>query len=406
MANAQKWSWATRLTVLAVTAATTVSIIYLPQALLTALAADLAVEPAAAGIVATSVQAGYAVGIFLLVPLADRVQPRRQVTIQSALLASTLAVTAALPEIVGVTLGFLTLGFVATIAQIIIPAASRLAPEGKKGAAMGTLAGALLIGIFGGRIIASLLVQTIGWRWVILAFAALVLTVLPFLRAALPTELELGAADVKYRHLVAATLRLGRRSPELIQSALMQFFVFATFNGMWTVMVLHLTGPQFGWSVLSAGLFGALGLAAGIATPFSGRLIDRFGSLLVCLASMFILLLGVLSVIVDSSSAVLFGVSMFVITWANQTILSSNQTRILSANPGQPAQANTIFMFAVFLGGSAGAFIGPIAFSAGGMPLVGIQACAFVLIALLIWFAAAMHQKRTTPNPHRERITA
>jgi predicted MFS family arabinose efflux permease len=119
-----------------------------------------------------------------------------------------------------------------------------------------------------------------------------------------------------------------------------------------------------------------------------------------------VLLLGVLSVIIDPSSAVLFGASMFVITWANQTVLSANQARTLAANPVQSAQANTVFMFAVFLGGSAGAFTGTVAFSAGGMPLVGVQAGAFVLIALVIWFASATHQKRTTPNPGKKRITA
>lgn len=406
MGNAREWSWAAKLIVLAVAAATAVSVIYLPQAMLTVLAARFGVAPAAAGVIATSVQAGYAIGIFLLVPLADRVQPRRQVTIQSVLLAAALAVTAVLPEIVGVTLGFLAVGLVANIAQILIPAASRLAPKGKEGAALATVAGALLIGIFGGRIIASLLVQTIGWRWVVLSFAVLVLAVLPFLRTALATELELHAAGGKYRHLLASTLQLSRRSPELIQSALMQFFVFATFNSLWTVTVLHLTGPGFGWSVLSAGLFGAVGLAAGIATPFSGRFVDRFGPLPVGLVFLLVLLLGVLSVIIDPSSAVLFGASMFVITWANQTILSANQARTLAANPVQSAQANTVFMFAVFLGGSAGAFTGTVAFSAGGMPLVGVQAGAFVLIALVIWFASATHQKRTTPNPGKKGITA
>lgn len=405
MGNAREWSWAARLTVFAIAAATAVSVIYLPQAMLTVLAAGFGLAPAAAGVIATSVQAGYAIGIFLLVPLADRVQPRRQVTIQSVLLAAALAVTAVLPEIVGVTLGFLAVGLVANIAQILIPAASRLAPKGKEGAALATVAGALLIGIFGGRIIASLLVQTIGWRWVVVSFAALVLAVLPFLRTALATELELHAGG-KYRHLLASTLQLSRRSPELIQSALMQFFVFATFNSLWTVSVLHLTGPDFGWSVLSAGLFGAVGLAAGIATPFSGRFVDRFGPLPVGLVFLLVLLLGVLSVIIDLSSAVLFGASMFVITWANQTVLSANQTRTLAANPGQSAQANTVFMFAVFLGGSTGALMGPIAFSAGGMPLVGVQAGVCVLIALVIWLASAMHQKRITPNPGKERTTA
>jgi len=159
--------WTRRLLVLSITAAVAVSVIYLPQSLLTNLAANLGVPTSLASVVATTVQVGYALGILLLVPLADRVHPRRQVTVQSIILAAALIASALMPEVVSVAIGFLIVGLVANIAQVIIPAAGRLSPASRKGATTGTLVGALLIGIFGGRIVASLLVGAIGWRWVI-----------------------------------------------------------------------------------------------------------------------------------------------------------------------------------------------------------------------------------------------
>jgi predicted MFS family arabinose efflux permease len=80
--------WHRTLAVLAVTASLAVSVIYLPQAMLTEMAVGLAVTPGAAGVIATAVQAGYAIGIFLFVPLADRVHPRRHITVQTIALAA------------------------------------------------------------------------------------------------------------------------------------------------------------------------------------------------------------------------------------------------------------------------------------------------------------------------------
>ena len=77
-------TWTIRLLILAASASIAVSIIYLPQALLTAMAASFGISPLVTGAVATTVQIGYAIGIFLFVPLADRVHPRRHITIQSA----------------------------------------------------------------------------------------------------------------------------------------------------------------------------------------------------------------------------------------------------------------------------------------------------------------------------------
>jgi predicted MFS family arabinose efflux permease len=388
-------AWSARLLALSLAASIAVSIIYLPQSLITNLAGSLGVSPGVASIVATTVQAGYAVGIVLFVPLADRLHPKRQVTIQSLILASALVVAAAMPEIVSVAIAFLAVGLVANIAQVIIPAANRLSPEARRGSTTGTLVGAILVGIFGGRIIASLFVQAIGWRFVILIFSALVLAVLPFVRRALDADFPLPPGRRSYLRLLGATFGL-IRSPSVVQSAVIQFFAFATFNSLWTVMVLQLTGPDFGWSVLAAGLFGLVGLTAGIVTPIGGRFVDRFGPLPVAGVFLGMLFVATLAVVVDAAAIVPFGLSMFVVTWANQSIQSANQSRVLVTNLGRAAQANTLFMFCVFFGGSVGAFLGPIAFAAGGMPLVAIQGASFTLVAGAAWLYALSRERRAS----------
>jgi predicted MFS family arabinose efflux permease len=287
--------------------------------------------------------------------------------------------------VLSLAVGFAVVGLVANIAQVIIPAASRLAPPERRGTTTATIVGSLSVGIFGGRIVASLAVDALGWRWVVVGFAALLLATVPFTRRALEAELDRPAGPLRYGQLLRSTLGLVRRSPELAQSGLMQFFVFATFNSVWTVMVLHLTGPTFGWSVRAAGLFGLVGLAAALLTPLAGRLVDRFGTLPVAGGALVLMLLAMATVVVDSSTLAAFAASMFVVTAAGQAHQSAHQNRILAANPGSAAQANTVFMFFVFLGGSAGAFLGPAAYAQGGMPRVAQLCCLLVLLALGAW---------------------
>jgi predicted MFS family arabinose efflux permease len=393
--------WAPRLLALAVGAAVAVSVIYLPQSLLTDVAADLGVSPDRASWVATAVQAGYALGILLLVPLADRVRPQRQVTVQSLLLAAALAGSALLPGVGAVAAGFAVVGLVANIAQVIIPAAGRLAPPDRRGATTATIIGALSVGIFGGRIVSSLAVEEVGWRAVTIAFALLVLGTVPFTRRALRSPLVPTAQGATYPELLRSTLGLLRASPTLWQSALMQFFVFATFNSAWTVMVLHLTSEPFGWSVRAAGLFGLVGLAAGLTTPLAGRLVDRFGTLRVAGGALAVLLLAMVGVSVEPTHLVPFALAMFAATAACQLHASAQQSRILAVDPDRAAQANTVFMFFVFLGGSAGAFLGPLAYFAGGMTRVGLMSCGLVLLALVAW-AVTWHlrpSERTQAGP-------
>jgi predicted MFS family arabinose efflux permease len=387
--------WTSRLLVFSITAAIAVSVIYLPQSMLTDMATNLGVAPGIASIVATTVQVGYALGILLLVPLADRTHPRKQITVQSIVLAAALVVSAVLPEVVSVAVGFLVVGLVANIAQILIPAATRMAPPDRRAGTTSTLVGVLLIGIFGGRIVSSLLVEAIGWRWVIVLFAAMVLAILPFLRRALDAELPMDGAPTRYGRLLLSTIGLLRRGPELVQAAFVQFFVFAIFNATWTVMVLYLTRAPFDWSILAAGLFGVVGLIAGFVTPLTGRFVARIGALPVSGIFIALLLVSTFAMIVDSANLVLFAITMFLATWANQSIMSANQMRVLAANPGRSAQANTLFMFFVFLGGSVGAFLGPIAFAAGGMPRVALLGALFVVIAAIGWILTGLWARRS-----------
>ncbi|MCX5151706.1 MFS transporter, partial [Streptomyces sp. NBC_00320] len=62
--------------ILSVTCAVAVGNLYFPQAIVPLIAAGLHTTPDAASMVVTATQVGYTAGIFLLVPLADRLAYR------------------------------------------------------------------------------------------------------------------------------------------------------------------------------------------------------------------------------------------------------------------------------------------------------------------------------------------
>jgi predicted MFS family arabinose efflux permease len=386
-------SWRLHLLSLATGSALGVSVIYLPQALLADMAADLRVSTAQAGSIPTAVQLGYAVGIFLLVPLADRIAPRRQVTVQILLMVVALIATALMPGAMTVAVGFAAVGLVANIAQVIISASGKLAPPGEVGQTVATIVGSLTVGIFGGRIAAGLLVSVLGWRWVLVVFAGVLLAVLPVLRRALalaPPPVEV----TPYGRLLLATLNSARRSRATGESVLMQFFVFAAFNALWSVMVLHLTGTGHGWSSRSAGLFGLLGLAAGLVAPVVYRRLGGMQPLSIAGVFLVVFLVATISIAFDADLIAAFAVSVFLFTAANQFIQTAAQRRVLIDNAEHPAPANALFMVGAFFGGAVGSATGVATFTSGGMTLVGWLGAALLICAGLVWASAAVRRRR------------
>ena len=378
--------WAVTLPVLALAVAAAVSVVYLPQPLLTDLARSLGASTSSAGLVATAVQLGYAAGIFLLVPLADRLQPRRQIPVQLVLLALALAGTATLHGVAGVAAGFAAVGLVANVPQLIISIAGRLAPPERRGTTTTVLVSALTTGIFGGRVVAGLLGGPLGWRGVAWVFAGVVLLVAPLVRTVLPAHVDPVHRHAYGRMLVGTVRRLGTSRP-LAAAATMQLLTFAVFNAVWASVVLQLTGNRFDWSVTRAGLFGLVGVAAAVLPLVTARRLAAWPAARTSGLGVALLVVATAVIAAGNGRVWVFGVSVFALTWAVQILQASNQHRAIAANPDGAAQANTAFMVCVFLGGSLGATLGPIAFQHGGMTRVAELGLAFLAALVVTWLA-------------------
>ena len=118
-------------------------------------------------------------GIVLLVSLGDRFAARSQVTAQ--LVATSLA-------LIGASLASqywfyvvmcFAAGATATIGQILVAAALRLAPPAARARTAAVLLGSFIVGLFTVRTALGALAESIGWRGAVALSAALILALVP-----------------------------------------------------------------------------------------------------------------------------------------------------------------------------------------------------------------------------------
>jgi predicted MFS family arabinose efflux permease len=246
--------------------------LYLPQPLVGQISTSLGLSPAAAGLVNTLILAGYAAGLFLLVPLCDLVENRRLILATLAINAAALAV-AACPI---APAGFLAISFVVGLTtcsiQMLVPLAAAMTVEQQRGRVIGNIMGGLLLGGMLSRPLASLMAQRFGWRaaYVLLAAAIALLGILLAFR--LPRRQPVKSA--RYRVLVGSLATLWREEPILRRRALSAASSFAAFSAFWSLVALPLVGPPFGFGAVGIAVFALASVSGAISAPIAGRLGD------------------------------------------------------------------------------------------------------------------------------------
>ena len=358
--------------------------VYFPQAIGPLVASGLGISPDAATTVVTATQFGYAAGIYLLVPLGDRLRPRRLLftllTVTGAGLLAASTAQALMPLVAASVL----VGTATVIAPLAGPLAAGLVPAERQGVVGGTLLSGCLAGMLLSRALGGALGDWLGWRAPYVVAAVLSLTVAALLARMLPSPAPSTAAP--YPALLAAPLRLLRTEPELRCSCLYQAMVFAGFSAVWTGVALLLTGPVYGLDAKAAGLLALVNAATMVCTPVAGRLVDRHGPdrvTLVCLlivgAAAPVLALGGLGGVPGLSALV---VGTLLLDVGMQSGQVANLVRIYGLGADARARLSTAYMTCVYLGGTAGSWLGARAY--GGFGWLGVCALVAALTAVAL----------------------
>ena len=342
--------------------------IYFPQAISPLIAGGLKVGESSAALVTTCSQFGYAAGIFLLVPLGDRLRHRRLVTTLLVLTTVSLILAGTATALSALAVASTLIGATTVVPQILIPMAAGLATPERRGEVTGTLLSGLIGGILLARTFSGTLGQWLGWRapYLLAAGAALVLAaaMTAFVPATTPSTAD------RYPALLAAPVRLLRAEPLLRRSCQYQVLVFAAFSAAWTAIALHVTGPKYHLGTPAVGVLALVGAGSMFATPRAGRATDRLGPdavnlrcLIGVLVSAAVLVLGAVGGVVGLAG---LAVGMLALDVAMQSGQVANQARIFAVRPQERARLNTAYMTCAFLGGSFGSWLGVRAYSAFG----------------------------------------
>jgi predicted MFS family arabinose efflux permease len=245
--------------------------IYYAQPLIALIGPDIALSPRGMSLIVSLTQAGYALGLVALVPLADLFETRRLVLTTVMVSLPALLLAAAARSGTAMLIASLLIGLTSVSVQMLVPVAARLTPAHKRGQVVGTVMSGLLLGILLSRPAAALIAGWFGWRAVFVVSCVVTAAMAAGLRLALP--LCPPESRLSYGALLASMLTLPLRLPMLRVRMLIQAVSFFGISVFWTQAPVYLH-TAFGFSSFGISGFALAGAAGALVAPLAGRLAD------------------------------------------------------------------------------------------------------------------------------------
>ena len=361
--------------------------LYYNQPLLAIVAQSFQTSEHSVGLIPMLTQIGYAIGIFLLVPLGDLVERRRLILTMLVATAFALGVAAVSPNFTWLVGASLAIGMTTIVSQLIVPFAANLASPQTRGKVVGMVMSGLLIGILLARTVSGFVGANFGWRSMYWIASVLMILLALALSKLLPKSQP--TLRVPYLKLMQSLFELIRQ-PVLQEASLAGAMSFAAFSAFWSTLVFLLAQPPYHYGSEVAGLFGLVGVVGAAAAPLVGKLADRRSPKLTVALGLTITTISFLVFWWQGHQLVglIFGVIL--LDLGVQTTMVSNQARIYSLPPEAHSRLNALYIMFYFLGGALGSFLGAYGWSRWQWNGV----CAVSLLMLAIAFTTFFKRSR------------
>lgn len=359
--------------------------VYYAQPLLDSLAADFHISQAAVGGVVTATQLGSALALLLLIPLGDRLDRRRLMLGQALALVAALACVALAGSSAILLAGMLAVGMLGTaMTQGLIAYAATIAAPGERGHVVGAAQGGVVIGLLLARVMAGLVADLGGWRWVYGLSAGLMLALAALLWAALPRQ-PAPACPLPYGQLLLSMLKLLRRQRALQVRGLLAMLMFAAFSVFWSALALPLSAAPYSLSHSTIGAFGLVGVAGALAAARAGHWADRGLGQRTSLGALLLLLAAWPVFGLSSHSLGFMVLGTLMLDLAVQALQVTNQSMILQSNAQAHSRLIGCYMMFYAAGSGVGAIAATAVYSVAGWPGVCWLGGSISLLALLAW---------------------
>ncbi len=340
----------------AVSCGVSVANLYYAQPVLDDIAKSFGTSSGTAGLIVTSAQIGYAVGLALLVPLGDLLTRRWLVPLVLTVTAVGLVVSASAPDI-GVLIAVgLVVGAGSVAAQILVPMAASLADEEHRGHVVGVVMSGLLMGILLARTVSGVVAQVSSWRVVYVMAAGMTVLLALVLARRLPEESD--RPRMGYGTLLHSAARLLVTESLLRRRALFGALGFAAFSVFWTTMAFLLAGAPYHYDDLTIGLFGLVGAGGALCANVAGRWADRGWTRTTTLVFAGLVMVSFLPLWWGRHDLTMLIVGILVLDVGVQGLQVTNQSIIYRLAPDARSRVNSAYMVCYFAGGAIGSAVG------------------------------------------------
>lgn len=357
--------------------------IYYCQPLVILVARDFGLTESHAGKITYLTQAGYAIGLFLLVPLGDMFERKKQILIITGLAVASLLIAGFSHSFLVLEIACVLIGASSIVPQLILPMAANLSTDETRGQTIGVIMSGLLIGILASRALSGSIGFLWGWRSVYFMAAGICLLLMGLMAKRFPQSTP--SFKGTYAELMSSMWGYVKTQPVLREASLINFFAFAVLSAFWTTMVLYLASPPYSFQTLQIGFFGIAGAAGALAAPLVGKLSGRSNPRRNVVIGLAFQLISIALFYFTGSYLVMFVLGIIVIDIGQQAIHVTNQTRIYAILPEARNRLNTVFMSVSFVGAACGSALGLWLWEHGQWSLFCLGTAIVIVLNILIY---------------------
>lgn len=350
---------------MAATSGIAVANVYYSLPILGAIGGHFGITAEKAGSIAVLSQIGYGIGLFFLTPVGDMIERKRLVLYLQAGLIASLVLMAFAPNLYTIFAGSLLIGVFSVVAQVILPMAASLVKE-NRGKIVGQIFTGLLVGILVARVFSGFITNWLGWQYVYLLSAAMVLVTTLLMQADFPSSTE--RFNGTYIGLLKSTVAQFCRFPMLRRTAFTGMLAFGTLSAFWVTLTFYLSAAPFHYSTSQIGLFGLLAAAGALIAPVFGKLADKGTPHRSLLFSTGLTLVSMIILKLSPGMAAAVWVTVMLLDVGAQATQVTNIAIIYSLDHTANSRINTVYMTSYFIGGALGSFLAIEAYQFGGWP--------------------------------------